>query len=287
MRVEDIDTPRVVAGSAARILDDTRWLGLSWEEPIIVQSERTDLYRAALDRLRERGLVYPCDCSRQEIQRVASAPHAGEEIVYPGTCRDADPNRTFKRDPALRVRVPAGERIAIVDGLAGPFSQVLDRDVGDFVLVRGDGVFAYQLAVVVDDLAMGLTDVIRGMDLLSSTPRQLWLARQLGATDEEIPRYAHLPLVVDHQGNRIQKRTPGAHVRALREAGVRAEAIVGVLAYALGVTSSDAPISVDALRLPRERAGGVMRGMTPRPLRVPEAWAHVGPSDPQRVRSDK
>lgn len=240
LRVEDLDPPRVVAGSAARILDDLRWLGFAWDEGPDVggpyapyaQSARAHLYRAAIDTLAARGLTYPCDCSRAEIARVASAPHAGEELVYPGTCRDRDPARAFKRQPAIRLRVPEG-RVAFVDGVVGEVAQDVVREVGDFVLERGDGVFAYQLAVTADDLAMGITDVVRGDDLLSSTPRQILLARLLGATS--IPRYYHVPLVVAPDGTRLAKRTRGATVRELRDAGVSASAIVDTLSEALGV----------------------------------------------------
>jgi glutamyl-tRNA synthetase len=263
--MEDLDPPRVVAGSAERILEDLDWLGLGADEGPFTQSKRGDRYAAAIDALTRRGLVYPCDCSRAEIARVASAPHAGEEIVYPGTCRSAPRERDFKRAPALRVRVP----------------EHLETDVGDFVLVRGDGVYAYQLAVVVDDLAMHITDVVRGDDLVTSTPRQIWLGQELlaaGIEGDSVPRYAHLPLVLDHEGARLAKRSPGAHVRALREAGISADEIIGALAHALGIAESPAPIA----------AADLCRGASPRPLRptifrVPAAWAAAT----QRIMSDK
>ncbi|MDP9152401.1 MAG: glutamate--tRNA ligase family protein, partial [Myxococcota bacterium] len=241
LRVEDIDRPRVVPGAAVAIERDLRWLGLDWDEGPTAQSERHPHYEFALAALASRGLVYPCDCSRTEIARVASAPHAGEESVYPGTCRDRDPTRRMRRPPALRVRVPE-EVVTFEDGVAGTVAQHLAREVGDFVLRRGDCVFGYQLAVVVDDLAMRITDVLRGADLLPSTPRQLWLARALGATP---PRYAHLPLVVDGQGLRVEKRTPSATLHDLRAAGVSARTIVGVLAHGLGLAPTSAPASAE------------------------------------------
>ena len=188
LRVEDLDPPRVVAGSEARIAEDLRWLGLGWDEEAPRQSVRTAAYEAALAKLAAAGLVYPCDCSRAEIARAASAPHAGEETVYPGTCREADPGREMKRAPALRVRVPDAV-VAYEDEAVGHVEQNLRREVGDFVLRRGDGVFAYQLAVVVDDAAQGITDVVRGADLVSSTPRQIWLGRALGLP---VPRFTHV-----------------------------------------------------------------------------------------------
>jgi glutamyl-tRNA synthetase len=263
LRIEDIDTPRVVAASEPRIVEDLAWLGLDWDETPVRQSERSALYETAIDRLRARGLTYPCDCSRAEIARLASAPHGGEEAVYPGSCRDRDPERSMKRQPSLRVRVP-DEVVAYDDGALGPIAQSLAREVGDFVLRRGDGVYAYQLAVVVDDIDMGITDVVRGADLVTSTPRQIWLARALGATP---PRYAHVPLVLAPDGSRLEKRTPGTTVRDLRAAGVSAQRLVGRLAHGLNLVENDAP------RTPHEVVA--MRGEPRWPRaawRVPSLW---------------
>jgi glutamyl-tRNA synthetase len=275
VRTEDLDPPRVVRGAADAILGDLAWLGLDADEgpreggPFgpYVQSERGARYEEALEALRAEGLVYPCDCSRAEIARVASAPHDGEELRYPGTCRDKDPRRQPKRPPALRVRVP-DEPIAFDDLAKGRVSQRLARDVGDFVLRRGDGVWAYQLAVVVDDLAMRIDLVVRGEDLLPSTPRQLWLARQLGAV--ELPRYAHLPLVVAPDGARLSKRTAGASIRALRERGIASEAIVGVLGAALGLGDGTPASPAALVACARASRESWLRGRTP--LRVPAVW---------------
>jgi len=237
LRIEDIDRPRVVAGSLERIQADLLWLGLTYDEGPFMQSERSALYDRALDRLALAGLLYPCDCSRAEIGRVASAPHAGEEVIYPGHCRGRDPTRPMKRPPALRVRVPS-EIVSYEDAVFGPVAQDLSLEVGDFVLRRADGVFSYQLAVVVDDVAMGITDVVRGADLLASTPRQIWLARMLGARPSG---YAHVPLVVAEGGARLEKRTPGAVVRDLRAAGIPADRVVGELAHGLGLMPTNAP----------------------------------------------
>ncbi len=237
LRIEDIDAPRIVAGAEQRIEEDLQWLGLDWDCVPVRQSERFALYEAAIERLRSVGLVYECDCSRAEIARAASAPHGSEDAVYPGACRHRDPARAMKRPPALRVRVP-DVTVTYEDGVFGAVSQALGRDVGDFVVRRGDGVFAYQLAVVVDDLAMKVTDVVRGADLIPSTPRQIWLARTLGG---EPPRYAHVPLVVTADDARLEKRTPASTIRELRAAGVAPERIVGVLAHGLGVAAHAAP----------------------------------------------
>jgi len=269
LRVEDLDPPRVVAGSAARIEDDLRWLGLDWDEGPFLQSARGALYEEAIARLASQGLVYPCDCSRADIARVASAPHPGEEAVYPGSCRALDPARAMRRPPALRVRVP-DEVVAFDDAVAGRVTQDLAREVGDFVLRRGDGVFAYQLAVVVDDLAMGITDVVRGADLLSSTPRQIWLARKLRSAP---PRYAHVPLVVAADGSRLEKRTHGARVRELRDRGFAPEAVVGELAFGLGLAVGPDPVTArDLAAAAKARAGGAIRWATA-PWRIPARFA--------------
>lgn len=237
LRIEDIDRQRVLPGSQERIESDLRWLGLDWDEGPYLQSQRTDLYEKAIARLSVDGLVYPCDCSRSEIARVASAPHENEEVIYPGFCRDRDPARPMKRPPALRVRVP-DEVVAFEDDVAGVVTQNLAGEAGDFVLSRGDGAFAYHLAVVVDDAAMQITAVVRGADLLASTPRQIWLAGMLGARP---PRYAHVPLVVAHDGARLEKRTAGGIVRGLREGGICASHVVGELAHGLGLLPKKAP----------------------------------------------
>ncbi len=241
LRVEDIDTPRVVKGSSARILDDLAWLGLDWDEGPVHQSERTRIYEAALAQLDAAGLTYPCDCSRAEIARAASAPHAGEEgkeTLYPGTCRDAPRDREFKRLPAIRLRVPERSIIAFEDAVCGRVEEDVGKTAGDFVLRRGDGVFAYQLVVAIDDAAMGVTHVVRADDLLGSTARQILLMRMLGYAS--MPTYAHVPLVVAPNGERLAKRTRGATVRELAERGTRAEAIVGGLARGLGLVAADA-----------------------------------------------
>lgn len=240
VRMEDLDPPRVVPGSADRILEDLAWLGLTWEEgPDIggpyspyVQSARSALYDAAIALLFARGLVYPCDCSRQEI--AASAPHVGEELVYPGTCRDKDPKRAFKRPPAVRFRAPEGE-IEWNDLVLGTKSMS-PAIVGDFVLRRGDGLYAYQLAVSVDDWAMRISDVLRGDDLVTSTPRQIAILRALGA--DFVPRYGHLPLVRAGDGSRLEKRTKGASIRELRSKGISREEILELL------ETRDAPIRI-------------------------------------------
>jgi glutamyl-tRNA synthetase len=246
LRIDDLDRPRVVQGSRERIEEDLRWLGLTWGQAgggeVVLQSERGARYEQAIAVLRAKGLVYPCDCSRAEVSRVASAPHAGDDVVYPGTCRGRDPGRAMKRPPALRARLP-DEIVAYDDFVVGRVEQNLAREVGDFVLRRGDGVVSYQLAAAVDDVAMGITHVVRGADLVASTPRQIWLARALEAGP---PRYGHVPLVVAGDGSRLQKRTRGnvaRVVRDLREAGISPEIVVGELAHGVGIAPTNAPAS--------------------------------------------
>ena len=255
LRVEDIDGPRVVRGMVDRQLDDLRWLGLDWDEGPDVggpfapyaQSERTDLYEDALADLARRDLVYLCDCSRAEVARVASAPHAGEEGPrYPGICRAFGMRqRAWKRPPAVRLRVPDAAVVTLHDRFQGDFTQDVGRAIGDFVLKRGDGVYSYQLAVVVDDLAMRVGEVVRAVDLLDSAPRQVLLARLLGGTP---PSFAHLPLVLAHDGARLAKRARGVPIRDRREAGQSAAALVAELAHLLGLV------------------GGGVREVTPREL---------------------
>lgn len=256
LRLEDLDPDRSRPEHAERLLRDLAWLGLDWDEgpdvggPVgpYVQDERRDLYEAALRRLEGLGLTYPCFCTRASLRQAASAPHAGEsEPVYPGLCRDLSDaerlRRARERRPAIRLRAPRGE-IAFEDVLAGPFSQDVGRDCGDFVIRRSDGVHAYQLAVAVDDAAQGVTEVVRGFDLLDSTPRQLLLYRLLGLRP---PRFAHAPLLLDRAGVRLSKRQPGVDLASLQAAGVRPEAVIGFLAWKAGLRPDRRPLRPAAL----------------------------------------
>ncbi len=254
MRVEDLDPPRVIPGAEARILEDLRWLGIDWDEGPDVggphapyrQSERDVVFGEALARLAASGRLYGCTCSRADLKRLASAPHGlGDEgPVYPGLCRekavalafDAAPEQRA-RQPALRFAVRPGS-VCIDDLLAGRYCQDVAESVGDFVVRRADGLYAYQLAVVVDDAAMGIDQVVRGADLLDSTPRQVQLLEALGAP---VPAYAHVPLVLDLAGARLAKRDQATAVRSLREAGLPPERLVGVLGWSLGLRPEPTP----------------------------------------------
>lgn len=249
MRVEDLDHPRVRPGSAARMLADLRWLGLDWDEgpdvggPLgpYTQSLRQALYVGALARLRQRGLLYPCYCTRAELHstgHIASAPHGGDDSPpYPGTCRDLTTRERRQREqegrrPALRFRVPDGE-IAFDDMIAGPQREHVAASVGDFVVRRSDGIIAYQLAVVVDDALMGITQVVRGADLLTSTARQLAL---FDALDYSRPRlFAHVPLALDTTGVRMAKRDASSGIGDARERGLDHRVVLGALAASAGI----------------------------------------------------
>jgi glutamyl-Q tRNA(Asp) synthetase len=202
VRIEDVDEPRTRDGAEQQILDALVSYGFSWDGEVVRQSQRTAHYEHALATLAARGLVYPCACTRRELE---SAPiGAGGERVYPGTCRDGVPaDRATREARAWRVRVDDAV-VGFVDRAQAVQRQSLARDVGDFVVKRADGLFAYQLAVVVDDALQGVSDVVRGCDLLSSTPRQIFLQRALGF---EQPRYLHVPVAADARGEKLSKQT--------------------------------------------------------------------------------
>jgi glutamyl-tRNA synthetase len=233
MRVEDLDTPRVRPGLAERQLDELRWLGLDWDGPVVLQSERTALYQGALQKMRD--YVYECFCSRADIAAAAAAPHGDEGPRYPGTCAALTEaqraQRRKTRAPSLRLRVPPGP-VAFNDEICGPQQLDVQAMTGDFVLRRADGIFAYQLAVTVDDGAMGVTQVLRGADLLSSTPRQILLHRLLG---QQEPRWAHAPLVLSESGERLSKRDKALSLSALRQAGRDPREVVALLARISGI----------------------------------------------------
>ena len=231
LRIEDLDTPRVKAGADLQALDDLRWLGVDWDEGPYWQKREMGPYTRALASLRERGLVYACRCSRREIDAAASAPHAEDhEQRYPGLCRDL--GLPLDASNALRLRTPPGV-VSFDDSFAGPQSVDVQASVGDFVLWTKAGLPAYQLAVVVDDARQGVTQVVRGDDLLGSTGRQIWLYRLLGLGSP--PRYTHLPLVCGPDGRRLAKRHGDTRLASLREAGVAAEAVVGLVAWWSGL----------------------------------------------------
>ena len=248
LRIEDLDTLRCPRVFADAIVDDLAWLGLSADgpDPVPYQSERSELYQHYYDVLADRGLVYPCFCSRSQLH-AASAPHRSDgQVVYQGTCRGLSPEeiaaKRKTKAPAWRVQVP-DEVIGFTDGHMGWYEENLARDCGDFYLRRGDGVFASQLAVVVDDALMGVTEVVRGADLLSSTPRQLWLYRELGLP---APQFYHLPLLLAPDGRRLSKRDGDQSLENLRTR-FSPEEVVGRLAFAVGLQDAPRPRTPQSL----------------------------------------
>lgn len=258
-RMEDLDHPKDKPGAAAQAVDDLRWLGFDWDEEA-VQSERKDLYRDALRALGDR--VYPCVCSRRDVEAAQSAPHAGEQLRYPGICRGRFASWAAARDacgrtPCWRFRVDPGTHVAFDDVFAGRFVQDVPSVLGDFPLARDEGGAGYTLAVVVDDAAAGVTEVVRGDDLLPATPAQILLQRALGLPT---PAYCHVPLVVGPDGRRLAKRHGDTRVAAFRTRGVRPEAVIGRLAATCGwaepgeeIALADLLPRVDLGTLPSER----------------------------------
>ena len=246
LRIEDLDPDRCRREYAEILKDDLRWLGLDWDREQTPQSQRTAAYAAEFERLRDLGLVYPCYCSRGELH-AASAPHAADgRVLYAGTCRNlTEAQRAAKtKAPAWRLMVP--DRVyGFEDGLQGHFEENLARDCGDFLIRRADGVYAYQLAVVTDDGQGGITEVVRGMDLLDSTPRQLYLYELLHLTP---PQFSHVPLLVAPDGRRLSKREKDLDLGVLRQ-NYTPEQLLGRLAHLAGLL--DRPESVSA----RELAG--------------------------------
>ncbi len=261
LRIEDIDSPRIKPGAADEAAADLRWLGLDWDGEPVVQTARLAHYEAALAELKRQELVYPCTCTRSDIAGAASAPHLGEEVTYPGTCahrRAADALALHAQGKPFAWRFRVTSSPAYDDLFAGARHIDLTRSGGDFVIWKNAGTPAYQLAVVIDDAAMGVTEVIRGDDLVPSTPRQLLLYRVLGLTP---PRFGHVPLVVGEDGRRLAKRHGDTRLSVFRAAGVTAEALVGLLAWSCGWQDTPAPISARDL-LPRFRLGAI----PPRPF---------------------
>jgi glutamyl-tRNA synthetase len=244
-RVEDLDGLRVVSGIAAAQMEDLAWLGLDWDEGPYLQSERGAFYEEALLRLAEAGRLFPCPLSRKDLQVMASAPHGGEEAPYPPSLRPQElaPDwferlRAMER-PDAAIRFLVDDRpVTFIDRVFGPITERVDLAVGDFVLKRRDGLYAYQLAVVVDDLAMGIDDVVRGSDLLASTARQIQLIEALGGSP---PSYAHVPLMLSAQGEKLSKRDQSLTLRSLREEGASPEAVTGYLAHSLGLLDRPEP----------------------------------------------
>lgn len=240
LRMEDLDTQRTKQEYAELLRDDLRWLGLYWDEETAPQSQRSDVYDRYFEMLREKGLLFPCYCTRSQLHNV-NAPHLSDgTYVYAGTCRDLteEQRSAQKRIPSWRVMVPDRE-FRFRDLVQGDYRENLRTDCGDFVVRRADGVYVYQLAVTVDDGEAGVNEVVRGWDLLSSAPRQMYLQELWGF---EHPRYAHIPMLMAPEGRRLSKRDQDLDMGALRTR-LKPEQLIGVLAHAAGLTETAEPIS--------------------------------------------
>lgn len=276
LRIEDIDSPRVKAGAARQACDDLRWLGLDWDSGPFIQTENFEKHRLALCKLQQRERVYPCTCSRMEVEQAASAPHLDHEgPIYPGTCayRKVADAAGLQVPYCWRFRVPP-ETPEFDDTFRGRTLIDLRAVGGDFVVWKAErgpiaAVPAYQLAVVVDDAGESVTEVIRGDDLAPSTPRQLLLYQALGL---HAPRFCHVPLVVGPDGRRLAKRHGDTRLSALREAGVSAESLLGLLAWSCGWTESMQPITAREL-IPLFRLDSIPRSAL---TLTPDLLAKIG-----------
>ena len=244
LRMEDLDTQRTSAEFAEVLRDDLRWLGLDWDEETQPQSRRSSVYEKYFEKLMDMGLLYPCYCTRSQLHSV-NAPHLSDgTYVYPGTCRELTPaqRQSFDRAPAWRVRVP--DKVwTVMDMAQGEYRENLATDCGDFVVRRADGVFVYQLAVTVDDGESGVTEVVRGMDLLSSAPRQMYLQELLGFNH---PAYGHVPMLLAPDGRRLSKRDRDLDLGVLRQR-LSAEDLLGVLAHSAGLMEKAEAVSAKEL----------------------------------------
>jgi glutamyl-tRNA synthetase len=273
LRLEDLDVERVKPGMIADTRADLEWLGLDWDGEVWIQSEHAEAFDASVQQLLSRGLAYPCVCTRGEIAQVQSAPHAGaEKARYPGTCRGryatlAEARKASGRDPAVRLIVQPG-RLDLVDEFAGPFSVDVDAEAGDFPIARRAGAVAYQLAVVVDDARQGVTEVVRGDDLLPSAARQYLVQQALGLPH---PRWWHMPLVTDDLGRRFAKRSDDVSLSRLRSAGIDPRALVAWVARRSGIESPEPATARDFV------AAFAMERVPREPVRCgPEALAELG-----------
>ena len=241
LRMEDLDTQRTSADFAEILRSDLLWLGLNWDEETAPQSQRSAVYDRYFEKLMDEGLLYPCYCTRSQLHGV-NAPHISDgTYVYPGTCRNLQ-SPPPGRSPSWRVIVP-DKQWAFTDLVQGNYRLNLATECGDMVVRRADGVYVYQLAVTVDDGESGVTEVVRGMDLLSSAPRQMYLQEKLGFSH---PVYGHVPMLLAPDGRRLSKRDKDLDLGVLRQR-LKPEELIGTLAFAAGLTDQNIPISAAAL----------------------------------------
>ena len=247
LRIEDLDRDRSRSEYAQQIMRDYEMLGLTWDNGPYYQHNRDTAYLEAFKKLQRSCGVYPCFCSRADLKALSSAPHLGEKSVYPGICRNLSmqqrAEKALYKNPSYRVIVPS-EEIAFTDGIQGEFSQNLATQCGDFLIRRADGMFAYQLAVTVDDAAQGISLVVRGYDLITSTPQQIFILQQLGYPH---PTYAHVPLFVNEQGKRLSKRDKSASLEHMLETYGSSAAALGHIAFVGKLTEYNEPATAQDL----------------------------------------
>ncbi len=246
LRIEDVDVPRCPKKLADQCIEDLRILGFDWDEPPLYQSERTAIYQKYFDQLHEKGLIYPCFCTRAQLH-AAQAPNLGDrEPVYAGTCANLSKEEIAEREktrrPAMRMRLP-DETVSFADRHYGAYSENLAQETGDFIIRRSDGLFGYQLAAVVDDALCGVNEIVRGRDILASTPRQIHMLKTLGFP---VPEYSHIPLLMDSEGRRLAKRDKDLSLDELLKRHTP-ESILGMLAFACGVLPEWKPATLNEL----------------------------------------
>jgi glutamyl-tRNA synthetase len=249
MRMEDLDHPRDKPGAANELIKTLQWLGFDWDEEY-VQSERKELYREATEKLHSSGFIYPCTCSRKDVENAQSAPHEGDQLFYPGICRnkfkswqEAQNTLPEIRTPCWRFKVPENTIVSFTDNFAGPYSMNVSQSLGDFPLARDEGGAGYTLAAVLDDALSSVTEVVRGDDLLPATPAQILVCKALGFRE---PEYFHVPLVVGPDGRRLAKRHGDTRVDYFKNQGYSAKEIIGRLAHSCGL-SDGSPTSLGDL----------------------------------------
>jgi len=242
LRIEDLDGPRIKTGAAQAAIEDLQWLGLDWDEGPFTQRDNTAVYQAALEDLKNTSQVYPCKCSRKDVEQAASAPHETlDGLIYPQTCKHQQVD--ISQEHCWRFALDR-QACNFVDGFVGKCNYQPDRQLGDFVVWKRDNEPAYQLAVVVDDFRQGVTEVLRGADLLPSTARQIALYRALGWP---IPQFTHVPLVVGEDGRRLAKRHGDTTIANFREQGISANQLVGMLAHWCGLNAQCHPVTPQQL----------------------------------------
>ena len=255
MRMEDLDHPRDKPNAAKEVIETLKWLGFDWDEES-VQSERKEIYKSATQKLHAQGFIYPCTCSRKDVENAQSAPHEGDQLYYPRICQNKfkswqEAKNTLPQDriPCWRFKVPENAIVSFNDNFAGPYSMNVSKTLGDFPLARDEGGAGYTLAAVLDDALSSVTEVVRGDDLLPATPAQILVCRALGFKE---PEYFHVPLVVGPDGRRLAKRHGDTRVDYFRNQGYTAKEIIGRLAQSCGL-SDGAPTSL----------GDLIKGFTP------------------------